>query len=142
MGKTTGPLPALREPRNQTQGQDSDLPDGSRRIAQTPAEVRLQVVEEQLHLGARFTFRPTVPGIRDLRMHTGPIEGRTEIAAFYIPPAAGGIVNVDAEITVSIVLNEGRGLWPDDQVPLLHDLLVSMFEWIGLRVLPPLVPFL
>lgn len=80
-------------------------------------------------------------GLQVLRLHAGPIEGRTELAAFYVPPHVEGVVDMKVDVRIDVVIDEGKGLWPDDQRPQLAQTLLAMFDWIAEIVLPELEPF-
>ncbi|MFN2588544.1 MAG: hypothetical protein ABR613_10565 [Actinomycetota bacterium] len=80
-------------------------------------------------------------GLQPIRFNAGPIEGRTEIAALYVPPHVNSVVEMKVDGAIHVVIDEGKGLWPDNQRALLDDTLYAMFEWIGAKVLPQLEPF-
>jgi hypothetical protein len=52
MGKTAGPLPPLRKPRNHAPGQDALVSDRPRRLPEATAALLLQELRQHLYLGA------------------------------------------------------------------------------------------
>ena len=87
MGKTAGPVPPLREPRDQTQGRDWERPERSHRIAQTAAEVLLQILQQQ------FQPRPQDgPSAREVRRRCRPRGGPPLHPEPRVVSSAGGDV--------------------------------------------------
>lgn len=99
---------------------------------------RLNLVASAV-LAASYT--PSHPDITPVRMHGGPIEGRTELACFAVPFTVTGQVHVDCDITIDVAINEGKGRWPKNQTPMIRQGLLSVHYWIAEEILPKFDPF-
>ncbi|HVM34355.1 MAG TPA: hypothetical protein VM784_03325 [Actinomycetota bacterium] len=87
------------------------------------------------------SYRPSHPDITPVRMHGGPIEGRTELCCFAVPYTVEGKVHVDCDVTIDVAINEGKGRWPEEQTPMLRQGLLSIHYWIDQEILPKFEPF-
>jgi hypothetical protein len=80
-------------------------------------------------------YTPTHPDVVPIRMHAGPIRGRTELAAFHAPPHVEDIQRIDTDVSFDVVIDEPIG--PEDfQTPNISTGMRSIHRWISTKVLP------
>lgn len=80
-------------------------------------------------------YTPNRPDIEPMRMHAGPIRGRTELAAFYAPPHVEDVQQVDTDVSFDIVIDEPIG--PGEfQTPNISTGMRSIHWWISTEVVP------